>query len=361
MKKSLLLALMAIMFNTLVAMFMTTVVNQVFLTEYSMVLPCLILNILSLRWGQQNVIQSAILSGLLKEVWIDALLENFYPGNDILDDADDWSEWQDNDTINFGEIGADPTVEVNRTTYPIPIAGRTDTALAVSLDEFSSDSTLVKDAEQIELAYNKLQTVTAQHKDTIYTKFGDKALYNFGCTANIANTPMIDSTGADDGSGLKLITKTDIKNLAKAWDNKQYPKEGRVLVMSPDQFWGFVDSDETLKRQYELNAQQGVVTGVLLNYYGFQIRVRTGLPLYRKVSGVWTKQAFGASQTSNDKYAAVAYIKKKSIMKAMGSIKMYDSIDNPDYQGSYINFRLRALATAKRQKQLGGIVQIAAS
>ncbi|CAN5435759.1 hypothetical protein BH09BAC1_BH09BAC1_04920 [soil metagenome] len=305
-----------------------------------------------------NMPSLALFSGLNKEIWIDRLLTEFIPKNDFLQDGEDWSDVVDNDRVNFAELGQAPGVEINRTSYPIPVAAQGEGALWVEFDEYSSDQVRIQDYQAAEVAYPILDARQAQAKRALQTKYGDKAFHNIAVTANTSDTPVIQSTGADNGSGMKLITKTDIASLGKAWDNLNYPSNGRVLAFSPNHFWEFVDSDETLKRQYELNAAQGVVTGVLLSYYGFKIRMRTGSPLYRLVSGVWTKQAFGATKTSNDHYAAVAYIEKQSFMHAEGTVKMYDLVDDPAFQATTFSYRMRALAAPFRQKMLGAIVQV---
>lgn len=300
------------------------------------------------------------LEGLNQEIWIDRLLLDLFPSNEYLADLEDMSQFVDKDKINYAGIGSAPTVTKNRTDYPIPLAPREDMPFQIELAEYSTDSTLVQDAEVVELAYNKLDSVLKQHKEQIALELGNEGMFAMAPEANANYTPIIETSGGANANSLKKFVKEDIASLALAFDRLHYPSKGRVLVMSPEMFWEFVSTDSTLNRQYEMNAQQGVVTGVLLNYYGFEIRMRTGVPHYEKIGSIWTRKAYGSEVEGTDKYAAIAYIKGQSGVKAIGETTMYGG-DRPEtgYQGYIINFRVRAVVSALRQRMLGAIVQIA--
>lgn len=300
------------------------------------------------------------LDGLNQEIWIDRLLLDLFPANEYLADLEDMSAFVDKDKINYAGIGSAPTVTKNRTDYPIPLAPREDMPYQIELAEYSTDSTLVQDAEVVELAYNKLDSVLKQHKEQIVLELANEGLFAIAPEANANFTPIVETSGGANTSSLKKIVKADIANLALAFDRLNYPAKGRVLVMSPEMFWEFVSNDDTLNRQYEMNAQQGVVTGVLLNYYGFEIRMRTGVPHYEKVGSIWTRKAYGSEVEGTDKYAAIAYIKGQSGIKAIGETTMYGG-DRPEtgYQGYIINFRMRGVVSALRQRMLGAIIQVA--
>ena len=63
--------------------------------------------------------------GVLKEIWTGELvkaLREFLAGT-WLDGIPDSSSIVDNDVIHLVEVGVDPDVLVNNTTYPIPLQG----------------------------------------------------------------------------------------------------------------------------------------------------------------------------------------------------------------------------------------------
>lgn len=299
------------------------------------------------------------LEGLNQEIWIDRLLIKAKESATFLEDGEDMSELVDMDKINMAEEGDEPNTEINRTDYPIPMAPRNDTPRAVELDEFSTDTTIVQDWEAAELSYPKLDSVNKAHVRSIEKKFGRYTLHNWAPTQESANTPVLVTTGADNGFGLKKLIAGDIARHAAQYDALDLPDEGRTIVMDSQTLWEFVSSDPVLLAQYgQMVRQAGEVSGALFTYFGFRIRKFNATPLYRQVNGIWVKQAFGAEATGSDFKGAISYVAKYSIMKAYGSVKMYSKIDDPDYQGTAINYRVRATGKATRQYAIGAIVKV---
>lgn len=307
--------------------------------------------------AQETSMPGAFYAGLQKEVWVDQLLEDFHPDNSFYLDGEDWSEHVENDKINFAIIGADPNVEVNRTTYPIPITERTDTDGDVELDEFSSDSTLVKDAEAIELSYKKMESVLSGHRRTIREKYANKAQWGIAPNVNSANTPVWASTGPLRANGFRAPSEADLIKLAEYYDDMEAPMEGRVLLLTNSDYWGIIENVPALAKQYE-RQKQGTIGSVVLNIHGFEIKKRNKPALYKIVGGEWTKQPFGTAPAADTFAASISYIKNTSFVYCDGTTKMYDKIDDPDYQGSYVNFRHRGLVAPKRQKYLSAFVGV---
>lgn len=92
---------------------------------------------------------------LAKEVWLNQLMENFYPDSSFLNYVRDFSELHENDAINLAEAGVDPVVLVNNTTYPIKVLQRVDNHIRIELDKFETENTLVRRPEVIEYAYDQ--------------------------------------------------------------------------------------------------------------------------------------------------------------------------------------------------------------
>lgn len=297
------------------------------------------------------------MAGLNKEVWISDLKDNFFQADTFLQDGVNLDPFVDNDVINLAEIGAEPNVERNRTSYPIPAAPRTDNPLALALDEYSSDSTIIRDAELAELVYDKRASVVMQHRRAILRKMAEYGFHAVAPLEETADTPIIQTTGAANAFGKKKLTKEDIAALAKAFDQLQYPNEGRVLVLDSDVFWDFVTSDTALNNQYILNGSAGSLGGEFVYYYGFTIRKREGLPYYSGSAGSYEKVPFGAS-TSGAVKGMISYLKNESFGRGQGTVEMYEKIKDPDNQGDVINFRMRGIVLPFRQKLLGAIVQV---
>jgi hypothetical protein len=295
-------------------------------------------------------------AGLLTEVWLGDLLGKFWDNNDYLADGKNLDPFVDNDKINLQEIGASPNVQKNRSVYPVPMSQRADVPIALPLDDYSSDSTVIRDVETVALNYDKRKSVVQDHKDSLYGKIADDGIYNIAPTTNTAATPVIKTTGSVSSlTGLKTITDTDIAALALAWDKAKYPADGRVLLVHPDAFWDFVNTNPVLKEQASKNGSGGTATGVWVYYLGFIIKARVTTAYYNKTS--LNKLAYGAVPGAGDAQASIAYLDKgRSFGRAMGTAEMYAKLKDPDQQGDVLNFRMRAMVLPFRQKCLGAII-----
>ena len=114
---------------------------------------------------------------LNKEIWVDQLMENFYPDSSFLKYGRDFSQLVEYDAINMAEAGLDPVVLVNNKTYPITTIQRIDTPIRIELDKFETENTLVRRPEVIEYAYDQLESVLMGHRNTLRAKTAEK-----GCT-----------------------------------------------------------------------------------------------------------------------------------------------------------------------------------
>jgi hypothetical protein len=320
----------------------------------------LAMGIAGLASGEQRVSGIAT-AGLLREVWLDELAAKFFEKDDFLMDGKDWNMWVENDAINLAEIGASPNVVRNRTLvqYPIPVTQRPDTALRLSLDDYSTDSTVVRDVEQVTISYDKRKSVLDDHKANLLQKIAIDGIYAVAPTANTTDTPVLKTSGAVSTSagnaGNKMLVSGDVANLAMAFDNRNWNQIGRTLVVTPTVFWEFINNDPVLKEQAKFNSRLGsAYPGNWVECCGFIIRTKVSTALYNKTTLV--KSAFGTVPGVNDKQASIAYIAKESFGRALGTAQMYVLENDPSQQGDVINFRQRALVLPVRQRVLGAIV-----
>jgi len=77
-------------------------------------------------------------------------MKNFYPQTSFLNFAVDFSAFVEYDKLNMAEVGVDPEVLINNTTYPISVQGRTDTPISIELDLYETVNTLVREPEAVE-------------------------------------------------------------------------------------------------------------------------------------------------------------------------------------------------------------------
>jgi hypothetical protein len=300
--------------------------------------------------------QKGILADLLlTEVWTSELEDRFFDDDNFLADGKDWTPFVDNDAINTQEIGVSPNVVINRTVYPVPVTPRDDTPIRLLLEDYSTDSTVIHDAQEVATNYDKRQSVIADHKSVLLEKIADHGIYNIAPTTNTVKSPIIKTSGAISAqTGNRILSSDDIMRMNIEYDKNKYPKIGRTLVVDPTMFWEFINTNDILKRQAELNGAGGNGTDLWVSFMGFTIKSRVTTAMYDKTT--LTKSVYGAVPGANDKKAAIAYIKGKSFGKGLGTNKMYATIGDPANQGDIINFRQRAIVLPVRQATLGAII-----
>lgn len=295
------------------------------------------------------------MAGLNKEIWVSRLERNTWFGNNaFMQDAVNMDAFVENDKINFAKKGTVITVTKND-TYPLDAPStRTDTAGSATLDEYVTNQIVVSDATQVELAYNKLDSIVDEAKEEMEEAIAAIALHAIAPDDDTTLTPHIDvaSGNATGSDGFKILKTADILKLKKAFDDLNYPKAGRVLVLNPDAIIGLIE--ETVLQEQYMRQAVGNVSGAVFNVYGFEIYERT-YDLYYTTSDA--KVAYGGTPGGTDNKACNAYIKNTTFLRALGSTHMYSDVDNPQYQGTIMSWRKRAKVAPFFQQYMGAIIR----
>ncbi|MDB0600696.1 hypothetical protein PL373_05965 [Tenacibaculum maritimum] len=301
---------------------------------------------------------SIAMEGLQTEVWIDQFVENFYPENHFIQDGIDFTQFVDNNKINFAAAGDDPQTIMNRTRAqrPIPVTYADDLALSMELDDFSSDTTVVLDVEAKELAYGKMEVDLNKHRRSIRMKYATSGLFNIAPETETAHTLILEATGHDAITNEACYIDADFSKLKGEWDDREYPSEGRVVVMPSRELEKFKRNSDTLKKQIGFKNAVGNLSSKVNEIEGFEIKTRKTEALYQdNGSGIWVKQPFGTLETAATLHGCVCYIKKHSFAFADGSTTMWDE-KSVAYQGYLMNFSKRGLIKPVQQKVLASIV-----
>lgn len=261
--------------------------------------------------------------GLQREVWLAEIETRLRAGLDLLSPMRDYSAFIENNAINTAGIGGAPAVVVNNNfaTNPLTPSARVDSAINVPMVRFDTQPTLIYATEQHGLPYGKLQNVMEDHADELAqtcVKWGLHAV----APALATGKPVVMTTGDSDGgaNARKVITRNDINDLARQFDELAIPREDRYLYLHPRHLQQLAQEDKAL-----FNA---IVDPRLLQIPmvgGFIVRVSLHNPLYfadTAASNVITRKAFGAAAApTTDLIASVAFHAKR-VMKAQGQVKM---------------------------------------
>lgn len=289
-------------------------------------------------------------AGVLTEVWTGELVKHLRAGLDgsWLAGIPDASSLVNNDVIHLVDVGVDPDVLINNTTYPISLQALNDQDIPISLDKFQTKVTPVTDDELYALSYDKMGRVKEAHGNAITDSKFAKAAHSI-CAAGI---PVVKTTGAvadADTKRLKL-TINDLINLKRELDNKQVPAEGRRLVLCPDHVNDLLGISENFTRQYNLDP----VNGRVARLFGFDIYEYANTPIYTTAGA---KQALGTAPGTGKFHCSFAFYDKR-VFKATGSTKMYfsEAKNDPEYQRNLINFRHMFVAMPKKADAMAVLV-----
>lgn len=308
------------------------------------------LNVLALAVGPFVTSRNVARAGVNQEVWTGVVLKKLREALENLGwfaAITNYDEYVDNDTIHFTELGGDPKVLVNNTTYPLNISNVTDADKPVSLDNFETEATAISDKELDTISYDKLGSVRERHKEVVEERIYVKALHALAPQSHSDGSPVLLTTGATaPEGGRKQLSLADLRLLKKAFDKWKTPKKNRILVLCPDHVQDLLAVSETFTRQYNLDNEDGRVGRL----YGFDIYEYTDTPAYTVASK--TKLAFGAIAGSGTAPASVAF-HAKSCMRATGSLTIYESLAKTDplnHRNLY-NVRQRAICAPLRSKE----------
>ena len=105
--------------------------------------------------------EDAACDGVLTEVWTGELIRALRGKLDAswLNGVPDQSSIVNNDVIHLVDVGADPQVLVNNTTYPLDIQELEDGDKTFSLNKFQTKVVPVTDDELYALSYDKMARV----------------------------------------------------------------------------------------------------------------------------------------------------------------------------------------------------------
>ena len=302
------------------------------------------LNVLVLAVGGA-LPKGALRVGVFTEVWTGELVKSLRGGleGSWLDGVPDQSTIVNNDVIHLVEVGVDPDVLINNTTYPIPLQALDDKDIAVKLDKFQTKVTPITDDELYAASYDKMARVKESHGNSINDSKFTKAAHALCAQENTAKTPVLKTTGERDAeTGRLRLTMADLVALKAAMDKLHVPAENRRLVLCSDHVNDLLLVSQTFREQYNIDR----ATGKVGKLYGFDVYEYANTPLYTQAG---KKKNLGVAAEAGEFNCSFAFYTPR-VFKATGSTKMYysEAATDPEYQRNKINFRHYFLCMPKK-------------
>jgi hypothetical protein len=251
------------------------------------------------------------------------------------------------DIIHLVTIGADPSVLINNTTYPIAVVALPDGDKAISLDKYQTTATPITEDELHAISYDKMASVVERHTQAVNETKYAKAIHALAPQASTAQTPVLATTGgAAPEGGRKMLSRKDIIALKKAFDAQKIPIKGRMLVLCPDHVADLLASDQKFIDQYHSYA-----TGKVSNLYGFEVYEYTDCP-YFTAEGV--KVSYGGAPEAGSTQATVAFYAPR-MFRATGGTDTYPTPAEATKQQHLYNVRHYFITLPKTQAAMGAI------
>lgn len=305
----------------------------------------LLVNIMGMVSGLSGEAIPMLRVGVYKEIWTGELIKGlraFLLGT-WLDGVPDQSGIVNNDTIHLVEVGVDPDVLINNTTYPIPLQALEDKDVTISLDKFQSKVTPITDDELYAISYDKMQRVKESHGNAINDAKFAKAAHSLCASKHTATTPVLKTSGAvDPETGRKRMVPEDLVAMKRAMDLLKVPAENRRLVLCPDHVNDLLLASQNFREQYNIDRN----TGKVGKLYGFDIYEYGCNPVYTSDGN---KKAVGAKASDGEFQCSFAFYTPR-VFKATGSTKMYysEAGTDPEYQRNKISFTHRFVCMPKK-------------
>lgn len=283
-----------------------------------------------------NLKTCAIVDGdLLNELNEKFIISKFKHLGTWIQEITSKDSWVGNNVIKIPKRKADsaPAVLINNSVYPILSEGREDEQVVVALNKYDTVNREVTDDELYAIAYDKEGDINLELKEELESKTVDHALHSISPLADAADTPVMETTGANDGTGRLRLTKADVIKYKGKLDKLGVPLKGRVLVLSTVHANDLLLEDAAFEKGYH-NRVDGTISK---NYYSFIVYEEVYTPTY----GAVTKQKLAFGSVTAGRTSSIVF-HKLSTVKAKGTVTRYakNSKDDPDYRKSKVGYRL---------------------
>ncbi|WP_270544933.1 hypothetical protein [Butyricimonas paravirosa] len=277
-----------------------------------------------------------------RELWLTLIKEGLVPDTSFLSRSVDMSEFVDANKLNLAEAGVDPEVLIDNDVFPVPSSQREDIPKELLLHTFDTKNTIVRNIEEKESSYSKMESVVRSHRNALIKKTSAFAAHNWCPTKNGEFTPVIASSGAVNASGVKKVGFEDFLQMEAKFRTLDVDMNTLVAVLNPVHLADLMAEDMKLYKEV-------LSSGKL---FSFSLFTYSGLPLFDTATG--NKKALGAAKGENDTQASLCYCDTE-VCRAAGDMEVFIKYKDPEQRGDVIGYQQRFTALSIRGKYTGAI------
>lgn len=317
--------------------------------------------------GFVPVKEVALFMAIQKEIWEDHIEQGLYADNQFLSTFSKADKKNiEGRVVHIPQAGAASNVEKNRTILPATVSQRTDTLVSYQINEFTSDPRLVTNAEEMELSYDKRNSVFEEDRATLAESVAEDVLLSVvkaqvGANTDLPAGNILLSAGADVAASAPGATGTrkayavgDLQRAQTFMIAKKVWTEGKMFALLTAQAAAQMfpaDSVVTATYMASVSPEERKM-GIRYKAYGFDIMVR---------SSVYVLNASGAfkpktASTATTDVEGIVFYNGNALEFAMGDVEVFERQDDPTFYGSILSFLVRCGARAKRAAYDGILV-----
>lgn len=275
---------------------------------------------------------------LQKQIWLNSIVELLFANNTFAARSIDHSAFVTNKTVHVPNAGSAPSVTKNRSVFPASAAQRTDYDLTYDINEYSTDPVHIQNAEQVELSYNKRESVLKQMKAAL----ADSVHIDLALSWVPSSYAKVGTSGAATPSHLasttgnrQAMTKADVLAVKNLFDLDDVPQEGRCILLDAvmyNQLLASLSESEAAAFNASVDAQRGIV-GKL---YGFDFYMRS--TVFRVVAAGTSM----ASSTAATNSAAGLAWQEDCVSRALGNHELFENEKDALFYGDVMSALVRA-------------------
>ena len=292
------------------------------------------------------------------EVWVRDIEEVlFAENNQFLRASVNHDAFVVNKTVHVPQAGSLPGAVKNRTVFPAPILDRADTTLDYDLDSFSVDPVRIGRIDEVQISYQKRQSVMKQHLNILTDIIALEGIFNWASDTGANQVRTTGSTVDDNlppqATGVrKRLTVVDIKNLAKKMDEQNVPDKGRWLLLPAAMYYEIFTINDLIKS--DIAGILTLPTGVANKILGFNVMKRSETVIYDNAP---VRKAVGAAPANDDNFGGIAW-HVDFVATALGAISVFaNEKDAPNY-GTVISADVLSKTTKLRTDEAGIVTLI---
>ena len=334
------LSLKALFINALLALIASIFIAPIVGTSVPIVATTIVATSTIAQYVAPSIFKEVAMAGLQTEVWVAGIKENPIPDNSFVFQSVDLSQYVEHNKLHLAEAGVEPAVHEDyfaTSNTPLPVANIENIANEVVLHTYSTEQTLHRDLQEIELSYDKRSSVIKRHRVSLGKNIGKHAAYAWAPKKDDAWNKVCNLNASD--SVIDAII--DIK----AFLEGKEIYDGINICLNAEHFARIRKEDKSLYKDI-MNEKQ---------MYGINVFRYNQTPLYTKTG---EKKPFGSTKDTDDKKSSIVWVTDE-VFRCFGDVNMYPTLHDSGLQADTLSFAQRALVgviRARTPKYLGAIL-----